>query len=282
LKTLPGMRKRLLIAVGFSIAAMVCGYLYISGLGAELTGGKQVPILTAAQEIATGTRLTKDHLAVRLVPEAYVHPGAITAGPAEEQRLIGRPVMAKLAQGQPLLWSDFDAQRTVKARLSDGVPRKQRAVTVPIDLGGSFAGMLRPGDHVDVLGTFSQGGAQSSVTVTLLQNLVVLAVGAERGQGPEQAEAQHGFNSVTLSVDLDQAEILLFGQQRGSLGFALRGDGDFETVRDIAEKSFNSVLEPRAPHAVAPPRADAPAPPAHVAGRTALTHLPTRAQGSVR
>jgi pilus assembly protein CpaB len=236
------MRKRLLIAFVFSIAAMVSGYLYINGLGSELTGGRKVPVLIAAQEIPVGTRLTKDHLAAREIPEAYLHPDAIVAGPAEQARLIGRPVMEKLLQGQPLLWSSFDAQRSVKPRLSDGVPRKQRAVTVPIDLSGSFAGMLRPGDHVDVMGTFGRTGTEAA-TATLLQNIVVLAIGDQRGQRNDVAEPQRGFNSLTLAVDLDQAELLIFAQQRGALSFALRGDGDFETVLDIAEKNFNDVLD---------------------------------------
>jgi pilus assembly protein CpaB len=235
------MRKRLLIAVVFSVASMVCGYFYVNALGAEVTGGRKVAVLIAAKEIPSGTRLTKEHVAVREIPEAYLHPGAITAGPAEEARLIGRPVMEKLAQGQPLLWSSFDAQHVASGRLSDGVPRKQRAVTVPIDLSGSFAGMLHPGDHVDVLGTFGRGGEDAS-TVTLLQNIVVLAVGDQRGQWAD-AQAQRSFNSLTLAVDLDQAELLLFAQQRGALGFALRADGDFETVLDIAEKSFRDVLD---------------------------------------
>jgi pilus assembly protein CpaB len=236
------MRKRLLIAVAFSIVSMVCGYFYIDGLGAATTGGRKVPVLVAASEIPAGTRISKELLGVREIPEAYVHPDSITAGPAEEARLVGRPLFAKLTQGQPLLWSSFDVQKSGPQRLSSGVPRHKRAVTVPVDLSGGFAGMLRAGDHVDVLGTFTRGSNDSS-TVTLLQNVVVLATGDMRGE--QDAPTGRGFNSVTLAVDLDESELLIFAQQRGALGFALRGEGDFETVTDIAEKSFGDVLDVR-------------------------------------
>ena len=233
------MKKRLLIAVAFAIVSMVCGYMYIDGLGAATTGGRKVPVLVAAAEIPAGTRITKEMLGVREIPEAYVHPESITAGPAEEARLIGRPLFAKLAQGQPLLWSGFDVQKAGPQKLSAGIPRHKRALTLPIDLTGGFSGMLRSGDHIDVLGTFSQAANQSQ-TVTLLQNLAVLAVGDMRGdaEGPTR-----GFNSVTLAVDLDEAELLVFAQQRGALSYALRSEGDFETVSDITEKSFGDVLD---------------------------------------
>src|SRR5205823_1356447 len=121
---------------------MVCGYLYLVGISADATGGKKVAMLVAAQQIAPGTRLTKDDVAVREIPEAYVHPDAIPAGAAEEARLVGRPIVGKLQQGQPLLWSTFDADHAVATRLSGGVPRHKRAVTVPVDLSGGFAGLL--------------------------------------------------------------------------------------------------------------------------------------------
>jgi pilus assembly protein CpaB len=234
------MRKRLLIALSFSIVSVICGYLYVNGVTDSLTGGRKVEILVAAQEVMPGQRLTKEMLGVREIPEAYVSPDAIMATPAEERRLIGRPATVKLTQGQALLWSTFDVQRTTVQKLSGGVPRRQRAVTLPIDMSGGFAGMLRPGDHVDVIGTFSRGSGDST-TATILQNVAVLAVGDSRNQDDGAGGRQ--FSSVTLAVDLDEAELLMFAHQRGTLGYALRGDGDVETVTDIAEKSFTDVLD---------------------------------------
>jgi Flp pilus assembly protein CpaB len=237
------MRKRFLIAAAFSISSMICALLYGQSVREQVGGGRRVAILVAAQELRPGTRITRDHLGVRELPEAYLHPDAIAAGGSDEARVVGRALTVRLVQGQPLLWSDFEAQRAPgAARLSSGIPTRERAVTVPVDLSGSFAGMLRAGDRVDVLGTFSRAQGEWQ-TVTLLQNVLVLATGAERGDGEAAAAPSAPFNSVTLAVDLDEAELLTFAEQRGTIGFALRGDGDLETVTDIAEKSFGDVLE---------------------------------------
>ncbi|HEX4456900.1 MAG TPA: SAF domain-containing protein, partial [Polyangia bacterium] len=64
------MKKRLLIAVAFAIVSMICGYMYIDGLGAATTGGRKVPVLVAAMEIPAGSRITKEMLGVREIPEA--------------------------------------------------------------------------------------------------------------------------------------------------------------------------------------------------------------------
>src|SRR5262249_14697447 len=128
-------------------------------------GGEKIAVLVAGQEIAAGSRVAKEQLAIREVPEAYVHDTTIRQG--EENKIIGRPVTAKIPQGQVLLWSDFELQRSANTRrLSVAVPKGQRAITIPVDISGALGGMLRPGDHVDLMGTFAKGPNDWS-TVTL-------------------------------------------------------------------------------------------------------------------
>ena len=110
----------------------------------------------------------------------------------------------------------------------------QRALTIPVDLSGSLAGMLRPGDHVDILGTFARA-QQDYATVTLLQNVLVLATGEMRGVGrerrgePSGATGPRTFNNITVSVDPEEAELLVFAHaarpgQRGAALAGRRGD----------------------------------------------------------
>jgi pilus assembly protein CpaB len=240
------MTKKLAIAVGLALIAMLALWLYARSLQEEVAGGRKVKVLVAAEDIAAGTRLQRSNLAVRDVPEAYVHQASIQKG--EEAQIIGRPVAEKIAQGQPLLWSDFELQRSATSRrLSAAVQKGQRAVTIPVDVGGSLAGMLRPGDHVDVLGTFARG-QQDWATVTLLQNVLILATGVERGggEGEEAATTTSGprsFNNVTLSVDPEEAELLVFAQQRGPINIALRAQDDGATFDDVPEKNFGDIFE---------------------------------------
>lgn len=243
------MKKKLLVAIGLALIAVLSVWLYSRTLQEEVAGGQKIGILVAAEEIAAGSRLTKANLAVREVPEAYLHPGSIRKG--EENQVIGRPVADKIAQGQPLLWDDFELQRSASTRrLSGALQKGQRAVTIPVDVSGSLAGMLRPGDHVDLLGTFSRGQGGDWATVTLLQNVLVLATGDRRGgaEGGEEAMAAspggpRTFNNITVSVDPEEAELLVFAQQRGPVSVALRAQDDLETVEDMPDKNFGDIFE---------------------------------------
>lgn len=239
------MKGKLLAAVGLALIAMLSLWLYSRSLEKEVAGGQKLMVLVAAENMPAGARLTKSMLAVRDVPEAYVHQMSIRRG--EENQIIGRPVAAKVAQGQPLLWSDFELQKSAATRrLSGAIHKGQRAVTLPIDNAGSLAGMLRPGDRIDIMGTFARNSGADWATVTLLQNVLVLATGDARGEGDDPAGQLSGprtFTSVTVSVDLEEAELLVFALQRGPINVALRAQEDMQTVDDVPDKTFGDIFE---------------------------------------
>ena len=156
-------------------------------------------ILVAAEDIEVGRALTKANLAQREVPEAYVHQASVKRG--EENVILGRPVTVKVSQGQPILWSDFDVQRAgTTKRLSAAVQKGNARSTMPVDLSGSLAGMLRPGDHVDIMGTFAKGQGTDWATVTLLQNVLVIATGDMRGGAEGEAETLGRRSSAQLQL----------------------------------------------------------------------------------
>lgn len=240
------MTKKLLVAVGLALIAVLSLWLYSRSLQEETAGGQKVTVLVAGEDLPAGGRVTKASLAVRDVPEAYVHPAAIRKG--EENQIIGRPVANKITQGQPLLWSDFELQRSaVSRRLSAAVQKGQRAITIPVDVSGSLAGMLQPGDHIDILGTFARNQGADWSTVTLLQNVVVLATGDRRatneGEEPMAAGQSRSFTNITVAVDLEEAELLVFAMQRGPINVALRSQDDIETIDDMPEKNFSDIFE---------------------------------------
>ena len=240
------MKKKLVIAIGLALIAVLSLWLYSRSLQEEVAGGQKVQILVAGEDIPAGARVTKAMLAVREVPEAYVHQASIHKG--EENQIIGRPVAEKVSQGQPLLWSDFELQKSAQSRrLAGAVQKGQRALTIAVDMSGSLAGMLRPGDHVDILGTFARAQGTDWATVTLLQNVLVVATGDLRGTGEGEEQPVGGgprtFNNITVSVDLEEAELLVFAMQRGPINIALRSQEDIETVEDVPDKNFGDIFE---------------------------------------
>ena len=119
------MTKKLLVAVGLALIAMLALWLYSRSLQEEVAGGQKVTILVAGEDIPAGARLAKANLAVRDVPEAYVHQSSIRKG--EENQIIGRPVAEKIAQGQPLLVVATSSCRSRRRR--GGCRRRCRRVS---------------------------------------------------------------------------------------------------------------------------------------------------------
>jgi len=104
-----------------------------------------------------------------------------------------------------------------------------------------FDGLLRPGDRVDVL--LTQGGKDSvGSTITLLQNLVVLAVGGStiRGEDAESSKFARG-SSVTVSVTVQQAQVLTQARERGRLTLSLRSAGDITLVEGVPETTARDL-----------------------------------------
>lgn len=238
------MKKKLVIAVGLAVLAMLSLYLYSRSLEKEVAGGQKVAVLVAADDIPAGTRITKAHLAQRDVPEAYVNKAAIRKG--EENVILGRPVAGKIAQGEDILWSDLELQKSAATRrLSAAVPKGQRALTMPVDVSGSLAGMLRPGDRIDILGTFARSQGADWATVTLLQNVTVIATGDVRGEGDEGSVGggPRTFSNITVAVDMEEAELLIFAMQRGPINIALRSQDDIETVDELPNKNFTDIFD---------------------------------------
>jgi len=80
------------------------------------------------------------------------------------------------------------------------------------------------------------------VTVPLLQNLLVLAVGSSFSPTVEDASPV-GSDSVTLLVTVDQASLLAQARRDGTLSLVLRNEDDLEINEGLLETDDSDVLE---------------------------------------
>ena len=81
------------------------------------------------------------------------------------------------------------------------------------------------------------------VTITLLQNVLVLAVGEDTG-GDESQEEERRTRDVSLAVTMEQATLLAHARTRGQLELTLRNPEDIELVEDLGETTDTDLIEP--------------------------------------
>lgn len=239
------MRRKWLVAAGAGVAAFGLHFAYVTALEAEAHGGKRVAVLVATERLPRGTALAERALATREMPEAYLGARAVPASRAAE--ILGLEVTVDVDAQEIVQWTDVAAREGPDSRdLAELVAPGERALTIPVDASLSMGGLLRPGHRVDILGTFSKSAHLKAdrVTVTLLQNVTVLATGRRFGDGGGEEPAGNGrFATVTLSVGLEEAELLSYASKTGTLSLVLRGYRDLRVVGDVPEKGIDDVWD---------------------------------------
>jgi pilus assembly protein CpaB len=102
-----------------------------------------------------------------------------------------------------------------------------RAVSVAVDQVSGAAGLIWPGDRVDVVLTQAidnntQPAGRRVSSETMLVGLRVIAIDQLLMQGMVGVEgAEHGVRTVTLEVTSDQAERIAVGTRLGRLSLAV-------------------------------------------------------------
>lgn len=131
--------------------------------------------------------------------------------------------------------STTPVEAAAPAALSTHLEVGMRAFTIRSSLWSGLAGLLLPGDNVDVLLTVTdQATAKEigSVTVTLVQGVEVLAIDqllevpASNKTEPGNKSEPSAQHAVTLAVTPIQAARLALAETKGTLNLSLRGKAD--------------------------------------------------------
>ena len=237
-------RKALLAALVIALTGTALLILYKQRFEDAASGGVPVPVLMAVQDIPLGSVVTERMLGVRKIPEAYVEFRHIRA--ADAPRIIGVRVSMEIKANESILWTDLATTSGERRDLSSLVKSGMRAITIRADATSAFGGLLRPGDRVDAFLTVAREGEQAGrITIPLLQNVIVLAVGQDTGALEETAAARRPGQTgqVTLGVTFAQAQVVAFATDRGRLSLVLRNPDDIAVLEDLPETTVENILE---------------------------------------
>jgi pilus assembly protein CpaB len=218
------------------LLALVCGVSASVGVnrlrqsGAKVTKPETVVIPVSGVAIKRGDVVTEKMLIAREWPKDLVPAGALLT----KKDIVGKIAKVSFVKNEPFFSGKIGDSPRFSGLVKDGM----RASTILTPNDSSFvAGLMEPGDKVDVLFTDSTdkdltGGGS---TAPIMQNIEVLAIG--QIVDPDESRANNGkrMRSVTLSVLPEQATKLVLAQEMGTLHLALR------SARDEATANLSAV-----------------------------------------
>lgn len=241
--------------VAAGVLAAVLTRMYMSSKDAEVEARMKrlddlyqtTDVLVLRRTIPSGTVLARSDFEPRLAPGLGLRGQAVPG--ASQNDVVGRKVVRQCQAGDVLFWYDIEGGNPAERGLSASVRRQMRAMSVSVSGAAAVSGMVKPNDHVDVIGTFdfpADDGEKRRgdlVTCTLLQNVLVLATGRDTAKtlslDPEQSR---GYSTVTLEVTPREAEMLAFAEQiRGRLVLTLRNRNDTSTERELPNVDFRKI-----------------------------------------
>ncbi len=249
------MKQKIVLAAAVLIgllAAFITGS-YISSKERQLAEEKAafdkrnrtVEVVVLEKSLPAGSKLTMDDLKGMKFPERALRGQVIRTGGNIAMRLVGRRLAIGVEARRPLLWSDIEGGAPEAGGLASMLRPKMRAISVSVSGAASVSNMVRPTDHVDVLGTFTLPsktieGATELVTLTILQDVLVLATGQETANTSTAEPGRYGL--VTLEVSPHEAEVLTFAEQmRGRITLSLRNPEDLHYEKTLPQVNFDRI-----------------------------------------
>jgi len=237
-------RTRLLVigVVALALGAALSFFVYQS-LQTKMAPQKVgVDVVVAANDIQVGAKIADRDLKVVKYPPEDLPPHVFHT----KTSALGRGTVLPIGKGEFVV-PDKLAAENAGAGLTTLIAVGMRAEAVRVNDVTAVAGFVVPGTRVDVLVTGNPTGSSEPQTMTVLQDVAVLATG-QRTERSATGEPQNA-SVVTLLVSPEDSEKLALASQEGRIQLVLRNplDTNQEKAAAIRKRSlFGGAMS--APH----------------------------------
>ena len=229
------------IAVVFAATATLSVFLYARGLqeNAE-TSTDTIGVVVVSQDIPTGTELegllSGGTLEIQQVPADLVVSNAVT----ELDELRGESTASPILAGEQVSSTRLAGTQDLPGGVLS-IPKGMQGMTVALEsqrvIGGN---VLAAGDHVAIHATFQN--EKHTVLVSSDAQVLRVSRAAEGTTGTATTQSGTG-NNVTLALDPEEAQKLVFGQDLGKIFFSIIPPGeDGKPLDPITFDSFGNLL----------------------------------------
>ncbi len=240
----------LVMAVGLGVLAYFLTQRYLAQESARLAAeaaqgqGTLRPVVVASRDLLPGDLVDDASMAIAQLPARHLSHRSVS--PQDYKALRGHVLTRGMVSGEPLL-RDFVSGAVIE-RFSDLIRPGDRALSLEVTSLENHAGMLVPGDFIDLMVEVRPGHAEpADRLVPVLERVRVVAAGPEPlrapGQGfqPISADEQR-YRMISIVVTQTEAERVLQAQSQGTLRYLLRNARDDQTPsRDAGRRFFGDA-----------------------------------------
>jgi pilus assembly protein CpaB len=181
------------------------------------------PTVVAARALPVGIVVQEADLKLARLPAGQTPPD----GFSKLADVVDRAVVSGILPDEPMREARL-AARGAGVGLAPVIPAGMRAVAVRVNDVVGVAGFVLPGMRVDVILTGRPPGTETTVSRTVLQDILVLAAG--QTMEPDARGKAINATVVTLQVSPVQAEVLALAGE-GRVQLVLRNTGDRELAK---------------------------------------------------
>ena len=208
-------------------------------------------ILVAARALPAGTMIKDDDMVVREIPASMAPDAALAASDDVRAELRGALLRRYLDPGTVVERADVLRPRD-RGFLATVLRPGTRAVSVGVDVVTGTAGLIWPGDQVDLILTQELGADDAPlgrrvIGETVLSEVRVVAVDQQftQGAGGEGLPSRIA-RTVTLEVTAEQAERVAVASRLGRIALSVRAidaapaDGGVNAAAGAGRSLFGS------------------------------------------
>ena len=227
------MNQRTIFILGALIVAIIVTLLIFKQKKTKPVSTRPVvSVLFATRDISPGKALLAgDFVWQTLSKNEVLSPDLILKGSRRDQDIIGSKILAPLIADQPIK-TIMIVGKGVLSPLASILKPGMRAFTIDVSNASAFAGLIKPGDIVDIILTYKKkmGSTRELVIVseTIIHNVHVIAIDDHVLYAPKDETKSSKMRSspssskhVTLELTPKQAELVAQAKATGTLSLSL-------------------------------------------------------------
>ena len=248
-------KKGVLIPMVLAMLAAIFYLMVLTSKERALSSDyEKAKVLVAKADIPERTVLREDMVEVLDVPRKFMQQDAFEyRTPTDMKVIVNLVTRTRVPKGNQITQAAL-ISLSPESGLSVKIPPGYRGAMLPIE--PEMKALVKPGDRVDVLVTFDalmNDGRKEKVTATILQNVLIIAVGTNLGQGMNAKQFKNlsvaedktaAFSEkavVSLALNPNEAQYLALALKTGETAVVMRGLGDVE-MHPMEMASFRKLF----------------------------------------